>query len=68
MTSPSPLGTIFFHSCWIQIETNIVIKISATSCDAKIFDALTNSLQSLKINRKGIIKLVASQKQTAYPW
>jgi hypothetical protein len=68
MTSPSPLGTIFFHSCWIQIKTNIVVKISATSCDAKVFNALTNSFQSIKINKAKILELVASQKQIPYPW
>lgn len=67
-TSPPGLGACFYYSCWIQIETNIVVKVSTTSCDAKIFNALTNSLQSLKINKKEILELVASQKQIALPF
>jgi hypothetical protein len=46
----------FFHFCWIQLETNIVVKITAVSCDAETFKALTNSLQSLKIDKKKLLK------------
>jgi hypothetical protein len=50
-TSPA-----FFHFCWIQLETNIVVKVTAVSCDAETFKALTNSIQSLKIDRKKLLK------------
>lgn len=48
-----------FQVCWVQIETNMVLKITAVSCDATTFNALTNSLQSLKINKS---RLLASLK------
>jgi hypothetical protein len=67
-TRPPGFGAACFHFCWVQIETNIVVKISVASCDAKTFNALTNSLQSLKIDKKGILERVASQKQLRFPW
>ena len=58
---PSELGTCYFYSSWVQIETNIVVKVKASSCDANIFKELTNSLQTLKIDKNGILKQVAGQ-------
>jgi len=61
-------GPTFFYFCWVQLETNIVVKISVASCDLKTFNGLTNSLQSLKINKNEILKRVASQKQLVFPY
>jgi len=54
-TRPSS-SPAFFHFCWIQLETNIVVKVTAVSCDAETFKVLTNSLQSLKIDKKRLLK------------
>jgi hypothetical protein len=62
LVRPPGFEVRYVYFCWIQLETNIAVKITAASCDAKTFNALTNSLQSLKINEKGILKLVATQK------
>jgi hypothetical protein len=56
LTATRPSGSpAFFHFCWIQLETNIVVKVTAVSCDAETFKALTNSLQSLKIDKKRLL-------------
>ena len=67
-TRPPGKGATFFQLCWVQLETNIVVKISIASCDIKTFSMLTNSLQSLKIDKNGILKQVASQKQLVFPY
>jgi hypothetical protein len=54
---PANIKPSLFQVFWIQIETNIVLKVEAASCDATTFKALTNSLQSLKIDKP---KLLAS--------
>ncbi len=57
LTATRPASSpAFFHFCWIQLETNIVVKVTAVSCDAETFNALTNSLQSLKIDKEGLLK------------
>lgn len=62
---PAASGTWFFHSSWIQIETNVVVKVTVNSYNAEVFDSLTNSLKTIKINRQRILKVVASQLQKA---
>jgi hypothetical protein len=42
----------FLHFCWIQVLTNIAIKVTAISSDADSFKLITNSLQTLKIDRE----------------
>ena len=47
---------------WVQLETNIVLKITAVSCDAEKFKALTNSLQSLKLDKKQVLESLEPTK------
>jgi hypothetical protein len=47
-----------FYSCWIQIQSNIVVTVTITSSNKKSFDAATNSLRTLKINKKEILNIV----------
>src|ERR1039457_3516835 len=42
---PAAMGTWLFHSSWIQIETNIVVKVTVNSYNAQVFNSLTNSLK-----------------------
>ena len=60
---PAATGTWFFHSSWIQIETNIVVKVTVNSYNAQAFNSLTNSLKSVKVDKQRILKIVASQFQ-----
>jgi hypothetical protein len=61
-TRPPGGNPRFFEFCWTQLETNIVVKVTAVSCDYETFKELTNSWQSLKIDKDGILKQLASQK------
>jgi len=64
ITATRPPGTIrpyFFHFCWIQIETNIVVKISAYSCNTNSFSSVTNSLQSIKIDKPKLLEFLHSK-------
>jgi hypothetical protein len=47
-----------FYVCWIQIQSNIVVTVTITSYNKKSFDAATNSLRTLKINKKEIMNIV----------
>lgn len=60
---PGAMGTLLFHSSWIQIETNIVVKVTVNSYNAQVFNSLTNSLKSIKIDKRKILKIAASQFQ-----
>lgn len=62
VTSGSRFKTVFLTSHWIQIETNIVLKITATAHDPMAFVALTNSLHSLKIDKAGLLKSVGPKR------
>jgi hypothetical protein len=59
--NPDAIRPYFLHFCWIQIETNTVLKISAYSCNAESFKAVTNSLQSLKIDKPKLLELFHSK-------
>ena len=63
VTKPPNFEPCYVFPCWVQIKTNVVVRITVSSCDLKTFSTLTNSLQSVKINKHGILKLVASQEQ-----
>ena len=59
VTASRPPGQIrpyFYHFCWIQIETNIVVKISVYSCNTNSFNAVTNSFQSIKIDKGRLLE------------
>jgi hypothetical protein len=52
------LATNYFYAGWIQIKSNIVVTVTITSSNKKSFDAATNSLRTLKINKKEILNIV----------
>jgi hypothetical protein len=52
----------FFQVCWVQLETNTVLKVVAVSCDTTTFKTLTNSLQSLKINKSQLLASLKPRK------
>jgi hypothetical protein len=54
MTATKASGMSYLFS-WVQLETNIVLKITAVSCDEGKFKAVTNSLQSLKLDKKQVL-------------
>jgi hypothetical protein len=59
MTATRPRGPnapCFLHFCWIQIETNIVLRVTAVACEAETFKALTNSMQSIKIDKPRLLE------------
>jgi len=51
-----------FLFCWIQIETNIALKITAVSSKSEAFEALTNSLQSVKIDKTALFAALTPKK------
>jgi hypothetical protein len=60
-------GTWFFHSSWIQIDTNVIVRVTVNGYNAKTFNSLTNSLKTIKINRQKILEQVARQFQVGVP-
>jgi hypothetical protein len=50
----------YYSSCWIQIKSNIVVRVEIQSTSKTSFDAATNSLKTLKINKKEILNIVES--------
>jgi hypothetical protein len=42
--------------CWVQLETNIVLKIHGVSCSAETFRTLTNQLYAVKIDKAQVLK------------
>lgn len=57
---PGPVQPYFLHFCWLQIETNIVLKITAVSSDIKTFQNETNSLQTLQIDKASLLQILTS--------
>jgi len=53
---PGPVRPYFLHFCWIEVETNIIVKVSVYSCDTNSFAVATNSLQSIKIDKEVFLK------------
>ena len=41
----------FFRFCWIQVDTNIAVKVTAIASDAGSFQAVTNSIKTIRIDR-----------------
>jgi len=64
---PGPNTPYFLHSCWIQIETNLVLKVTAVSCEAEVFKALTNSVQSIKIDKPQLLEALKPESGSEKP-
>jgi hypothetical protein len=56
------LGKTLLHISWVQIETNLVLKITATAHDTNAFAALTNSLRTLTIDKKEFLESLKPKK------
>ncbi len=48
----------YFYSCWIQIESNIVVKVEIQTASKESLDFARNSLRTLKIKKKEILNIV----------
>jgi hypothetical protein len=55
---PGGAGPYYFYFCWIAVETNIALKITAISCNAASFKAITNSMQSIQIDKRQVLALL----------
>lgn len=55
---PGGAGPYYFYFCWIPVETNIALKITAVSCNADSFKAMTNSMQSIRIDKRQVLALL----------
>jgi hypothetical protein len=60
---PGPIQPFFLHYCWIQIETNIVLKITAVSSDVTTFQHETNSLQTVKVDKVAFLRMLSSAQR-----
>src|ERR1700733_11822614 len=65
--NPGSVRPYFLHFCWIQIETNTVLKISAYSCNTESLKAVTDSLLSLKIDQPRLLKFLHSKIASEKP-
>jgi hypothetical protein len=52
----------YFYSCWIQIESNIVVRVEIETASKESLNVASNSLKTLKINQKQILNIVKSSK------
>jgi hypothetical protein len=57
-----PSNNNYFYSCWIQIESNIVVRAEIEAASKESLDAASNSLKTLKINQNEILNIVKSSK------
>lgn len=64
LTASRPSGgrPSFFQFNWVQLETNIVLKITATADNPDAFKTATNSLQSLKIDKVKLFEALQPKK------
>ncbi|HTD67245.1 MAG TPA: hypothetical protein VK846_12010 [Candidatus Limnocylindria bacterium] len=57
----------FFHFCWIQLETNAVVKVMAVTCNADTFKALTNSMAFVKVDKAPLLKVFKRNPENDLP-
>ena len=63
LTATQPEGrSRFYQVCWIQVETNIALKITAFASDAKTFQEITNSVQSITIDKDKFLNALAPKQ------
>jgi hypothetical protein len=55
----------FLRFCWVQVETNVAIKISAIASDARSFSTITNSLRTLAIDKARFLAAVYAKPKDA---
>jgi len=56
---PGPIRPYFLYFRWIQIKTNMVVKIEAVSCNTNTFMAVSNSIRSIKIDKTQLLKALS---------
>jgi len=68
-TRPPESGAMpyFLHFCWIQLETNAVVKVTAVTCNADTFKALTNSMATIKVDKAPLLKAFKPQAGNTLP-
>jgi hypothetical protein len=55
----------FLRSCWIQVETNIALKITAFASDAPSFTTTTNSLNAINIDKSTFLGTLYAKPKDA---
>lgn len=61
LTATNTTGISYLFS-WAQLETNTVLKITTVSCNPDNFKALTNSLLSLKLDKRKVLESLEPTK------
>ena len=57
----------FLHFCWIQLETNAVVKVTAVTCNSNTFKALTNSMAFIKLDKARLLKAFTRGRENDLP-
>jgi hypothetical protein len=52
----------YWHWCWVQVDTNTVLKITVVSGDKETFKGVTNSLSSLTIDQPKLRALIRAEQ------
>lgn len=55
---PSGGNHQFFHACWMDIETNFVLKVTISASDVQAFNQLTNSIRSIRVNKNALLAVL----------
>jgi hypothetical protein len=58
-----PSNDNYFYSCWIQIESNIVVRVEIETSSKQTFKVAQKSLKTLKIRKKEILSIVQSSRR-----
>ena len=62
--SDAPVNKVWVEALWIQIETNLALKITASAQTQETFTAITNSLATLRIDVQALLKGLEPKKPT----
>lgn len=66
LTASRPTGDPrFLRSCWIQVETNVALKVTAVASDAGSFELVTNSLNTLRIDKTSFLAALYAKPKDA---
>jgi hypothetical protein len=66
LTAARPEGQPrFFRFCWIQVETNVALKITAFASDTLSFTTTTNSLNTISIDKPSFLATLYARPKDA---
>jgi hypothetical protein len=66
LTAVRPAGEPrFLRSCWIQVETNLALKITALASDTPSFTTTTNSLNTISIDKPTFLATLYAKPKDA---